>query len=161
GVKAHMRWLVDFCGAAPGRLASPLYIDGYNLEEAVEDITWARERGIFGGVYLPIQRMATTGEGMAGRATHFVGAPLPPYMDPYWEPLWSLCEDLDLPLVLHVGQNVAPDIATAYGTDPNAFWIMSAFDNGYFAKRPFFQMIAGGVFDRHPRLKFCATEIHV
>jgi predicted TIM-barrel fold metal-dependent hydrolase len=160
GAMAHLRWLADYCGAVPGRVAAPVYVDGYNLDEAIADITWARQHGLFGGVMLPVQRQIGA-DGMMGQKVEAVGAILPAYLDQYWEPLWSVCEDLGLPLVLHVGQNVAPDISTAYGTDPNAFWIMSAFDHGYFAKRPFFQMIAGGVFDRHPNLKFCVTEIHV
>jgi predicted TIM-barrel fold metal-dependent hydrolase len=158
GAMAHLRWLADYCGAVPGRLAAPIYVDGRDLDEARADITWARDHGLFGGVFLPVPRLI--GGGMMGRIAHAGGDVLPPYVDSYWEPLWAVCEDLDLPLVLHIGQNVAPDITTAYGTDPNAFWVLSAFDHGYFAKRPFFQMIAAGVFDRHPRLKFCVAEIH-
>jgi predicted TIM-barrel fold metal-dependent hydrolase len=159
GVKAHLRWLADFSKAAPGRFACPVYIDGADLGEAIEDVTWARNQGVFGGVFLPLQR--TRAGGMMSSTRDFSGPVLPAYMDPYWEPLWSLCEDLDLPLVLHVGQNVAPDIATAYGSDPTSFWVMSAFEHSFFAIRPFFQMIAGGVLDRHPRLRYCAAEIHV
>jgi predicted TIM-barrel fold metal-dependent hydrolase len=160
GTMAHLRWLADYSGAVPGRLATPIYVDGRDLDEAIADITWAREHGIFGGVVLPVTWPG--GNAMMGGSTSTQAGPgLPPYLDRYWEPLWSVCEDLELPLVLHVGQNVAPDIATAYGDDTNAHWIMAAFEQSYFAKRPFFQMIAGGVFDRHPRLKFCISEIHV
>jgi predicted TIM-barrel fold metal-dependent hydrolase len=82
-------------------------------------------------------------------------------VDEYWEPLWAACEDLDLPLVVHVGQLTAPDLETAYGDDPATIQMMAAFELGHFAKRPFYQLIAARVFDRHPRLKYCVTEIAV
>jgi predicted TIM-barrel fold metal-dependent hydrolase len=158
GAAAHLRWLADYCGAAPGRLASPIYVDGRDLDEALSDIRWARDHGLFGGVFLPAPRLL--GKGMMSSTGVADGQGLPAYVDPYWEPLWSVCEDLELPLVVHIGQLVPPDMATAFGTEMRSVWMMSAFDLSYFAKRPFFQLIAAGVLDRHPRLKYCVTEIH-
>jgi predicted TIM-barrel fold metal-dependent hydrolase len=159
GAVAHLRWLADYCGAVPGRLAAPIYVDGRDLDEALGDIAWAREHGIFGGVFLPAPRLL--GSGMMSASGVADGEGLPAYVDPYWEPLWSACEDLDLPLVVHIGQLVPPDMASAFGTEMRSVWMMSAFDMSYFAKRPFFQLLAAGVLDRHPRLKYCVTEIHV
>jgi predicted TIM-barrel fold metal-dependent hydrolase len=157
GAVAHLRWLADYCGAVPGRLAAPIYVDGRDLGEALSDIRWARDHGIFGGVFLPAPRLL--GKGMMSSTAVAEGEGLPAYVDPYWEPLWSICEDLELPLVVHIGQLVPPDIATAFGSEMRSVSMMSAFDLGYFAKRPFFQLLAAGVLDRHPRLKYCVTEI--
>ena len=85
---------------------------------------------------------------------------MPPLVDPYWEPLWSACEDLDLPLVIHTGQLSAPDRAS-YGTDPVTAIALGRLEGSYFSRRPFWHLIAAGVFDRHPRLKLCFVEIPV
>src|SRR5262249_54908352 len=112
--EAHMRWLADYCGAVHGRLAAPIEVDGHDLRQAIADMRWARELGLFGGVFLPTP--APVGDPMAGTGQEG-GASLPPYVDRYWEPFWSACADLALPLVIHIGQVLAPDMETAYGAD--------------------------------------------
>jgi predicted TIM-barrel fold metal-dependent hydrolase len=159
GAEAHLRWLADYCGAVPGRLAAPIFVDGRDLDSALRDITWAREHGIFGGVFLPAPRLFGSGNMMSANVQVSEDV-FPSYIDPYWEPLWSVCEDLDSPIVLHIGQLFPADMRYAWGQNIHTINMMSAFELGYFAKRPFFQLIAARVFDRHPRLKYCITEIH-
>ena len=93
GLRAHNRWMADFCAEAPGRRAGMVQIFLNDVDAAVEEIRWGREHGLFGGVLLP-------------------GVPpdvgLPPLIAPVYEPIWTVCEDLGMPLNNHTGL-AAPD----------------------------------------------------
>ena len=93
GLRAHNRWMADFCAEAPGRRAGMAQIFLNDVDAAVAEIRWARDAGLFGGVLLP---------GVAPDAG------LPPLYAPDYEPIWAVCEELDLPLNNHSGQS-APD----------------------------------------------------
>ena len=137
GVRAHNRWLADFCAAAPGRRAGIAQMFLNDVDEAVADVTFAKEHGLHGGVLLP------------GRPDD---SDLPPLWDPVYDPLWSACEDLDVPITHHSGQG-SPN----YGKSASAsvMWIV---ETTWFSHRPLWQLIMGGVFARHPRLRFTLTE---
>ena len=64
-----------------------------DIDDAVDEIRWAREHGLFGGILLP-------------------GVPpdsgLPPLIAPEYEPIWAVCEELDMPINNHTGQ-AGPD----------------------------------------------------
>ena len=87
GVRAHNRWLADFCAASPGRRAGIAQIFLNDVDEAVADVTWAKEHGLMGGVLLP------------GRPDD---SELPPLWDAVYDPLWSACEDLEVPITHHL-----------------------------------------------------------
>src|SRR5262245_66355885 len=53
GLRAHNRWLADFCAAAPGRRAGVAQILLNDVDAAVEEIRWAKEAGLTGGILLP------------------------------------------------------------------------------------------------------------
>src|SRR5437588_5185706 len=52
GIRAHNRWLVDFCNEAPGRRAGQTQIFLNDVDDAVEEIVWGHEHGLR-GVLLP------------------------------------------------------------------------------------------------------------
>ena len=58
----------------------------WDVDAAVSEVEWAHGAGLR-GVNFPAIR---DGE-------------LPPYNRRTWEPLWTVCEDLGMPLVTHVG----------------------------------------------------------
>ena len=53
GLRAHNRWLADFCAAAPGRRAGIAQILLHDVDAAVDEIRWAAGAGLTGGVLLP------------------------------------------------------------------------------------------------------------
>ncbi len=141
-LSAYNRWLAEFCAAAPGRRTGCIPIDLHDMDRAVEEVAWAREHGLHGGIMLPAMSLRSG---------------LPGYADDYYEPLWSACEDHDIVVNLHTG---------ASGTATDAKQLYDAKHGGYlglyevfvFTRRPLWFLIFGGVFDRHPRLKVVVTE---
>jgi predicted TIM-barrel fold metal-dependent hydrolase len=139
---AYNRWLVDFCNAAPGRRAGAIPIDLHDMDRAVQEIEWARNVGLFGGVVLPA--MSTT-SGLRG------------YTDGYYEPFWSACEANDMVVNLHTGASGAPtDARQLYDVEHGG--LLGLYEVFVFTRRPLWFMIFGGVFDRHPDLRVVVTE---
>jgi predicted TIM-barrel fold metal-dependent hydrolase len=139
---AYNRWLADFCAAAPGRRAGVIPIDLHDLDRAIEELAWARDNGVFGGVMLPAMS---------------VRSKLPGYADEYFDPFWSACEDHDIVVNLHTGASgTATDAKYLYGGD-NA-GLLGLYEVFVFTRRPLWFMIFGGVFDRHPNLKIVLAE---
>jgi predicted TIM-barrel fold metal-dependent hydrolase len=138
GLQAHNRWLADFCAAAPGRRAGIAQIMLHDIDAAVDELRWAKENGLTGGVLLP---GAPPGSG------------LPPLFDPdYYEPLWAICEELDLPLNHHSG-SAAP--ATGEGPEDHVILVLEV---TWWAHRAFTHLLVSGAFERHPGLRLVLTE---
>jgi predicted TIM-barrel fold metal-dependent hydrolase len=137
GIRAHNRWLAEWCAQAPERRAGVAQIFLNDVDEAVADVRATKEAGLRGGILLP-------------------GVPddteLLPLYAPEYEPLWTACEELDVPITHHSGSG-SPD----YGKYPVA-GVMWLVETQWFSHRALWHMIMGGVFERHPKLKFVVTE---
>jgi predicted TIM-barrel fold metal-dependent hydrolase len=137
GLHAHNRWLADFCALAPGRRAGVAQIMLHDVERAVEEIRWAKEAGLTGGVLLP-------------------GAPpgsnLEPLWSPVYEPIWSVCEELAMPLNHHSGSGVP------YLGEEDIGNVMFLLEVTWWAHRPLWHLIFSGVLERHPDLQLVFTE---
>ena len=130
-----------------------------DLDETVRELRWIREHG-FVSVALP-------GE-VADPA-------LPPLYDPHYEPFWAACEDLDLRLSIHAGdfrpqglllEFMERVIRTNSGkAEPLMAEVNRADDSplvlDWGPRRAMWQLMLGGVFDRHPSLRLAVTEIRV
>ena len=53
GLQAHNRWLADFCARTPGRRAGIAQILLHDVDASVEEIRWAHDHGLTGGILLP------------------------------------------------------------------------------------------------------------
>ena len=53
GIRAHNRWLVDWCGEFPERRAGIGQIFLNDIDDAIEDVRWIKEHGLRGGILLP------------------------------------------------------------------------------------------------------------
>jgi predicted TIM-barrel fold metal-dependent hydrolase len=138
GLQAHNRWLAEFCAEAPNRRAGIAQIMLHNLDAAVDEIRWAKENGLTGGILLP---GAPPGSG------------LPHLFDPeYYEPLWAVCAELDMPVNHHSG-SAAP--ATGERPEDQVILILEV---TWWAHRAFTHLVVSGAFERHPNLRLVLTE---
>lgn len=128
-------WLSDFVSVAPARHVGVMQIPIWDIDASVREVEWGREQGLK-AVNLPAPR-----------------ADYPVYNLPLYEPLWSACEALQLPLVTHSGGGENP-----LGSETEGGWLLSGAEHLFFARRALWQLISGGVFERHPGLKLVFTE---
>jgi predicted TIM-barrel fold metal-dependent hydrolase len=138
GLQAHNRWLADFCADAPGRRAGVAQILLNDVDDAVAAVEHAHDANLFGGILLP-------------------GVPPNHEITPLWsdiyEPLWTACEERGVVINHHSGGGLPKfDLA-----DPAARAVMLV-EIPIYAHRALWHMIFGGVFERHPDLKFVLTE---
>jgi predicted TIM-barrel fold metal-dependent hydrolase len=137
GLRAHNRWLVDWCGRFPERRAGIAQIFVNDVDAAVDEVKFAAEHGLRGGVLVP---------GIPD------DVPIEPLYSDVYDPLWKTCEDLGVVVNHHSGTGMRD-----YGKHPSATmqWMI---ETGWFAHRPFWQVLMSGVFERFPRLKLVLTE---
>lgn len=137
GVKAHNRWLADFCSKLPGRRAGVAQLLLNDVDEAVREVRWAKEHGLM-GVLLP--------------ADHFhrlVNLYYPEYL-----PFWAACADVGLPVHRH-GVVPAEAASDSVGVGAPAIGLLEAH---YFSTRAVAHLVLSGVFEKFPDLKFVLTE---
>jgi predicted TIM-barrel fold metal-dependent hydrolase len=141
GIRAHNRWLADFCSQAPGRRAGIAQIFLPFIDESVKEIHWAKENGLTGGVLLP---GAPPGSGVA------------PLYAPEYEPIFAVCEELGMPLNHHSG-GATPDFGS-YLPQSLAMYMLEV---TWWSHRALWHLMFSGVFERHPNLQFVLTETGV
>jgi len=137
GIRAHNRWLADFCAELPGRRAGVAQILLDDVDRAINEVGWAREAGLFGGILLPNPAPHST---------------VPPIHAPDYEPLWNICEELGVVVNTHGGGGL-PNL----GPYPSTGMIMFV-EIGWYGLRPLTRLIFSGVMERHPDLTFAFTE---
>jgi predicted TIM-barrel fold metal-dependent hydrolase len=138
GIRAHNRWLVDFCGEFPEQRAGIGQIFLNDIDDAIEDVKWIKEHNLRGGLLLPNIPPDVKW--------------VKPVYDPEYDRLWEVIQDLEVPINVHGGTG-APD----YGNYPFSmlFYINEV---SFYSQRPLVSFILGGIFERFPRLKFVITE---
>jgi predicted TIM-barrel fold metal-dependent hydrolase len=140
GLKAHNRWLVDFCGAAPGRRAGIGQVMLYDVEDAMSEVRAIKESGLTGGVLLPMDSPLSDA--------------LPLYVSDL-DPLWSLCAELAVPVHKHAPAPPQLPHAERGGAGMVA---ISMLENHFYNRRGIAHLIMAGVLERHPELKVVLTE---
>lgn len=138
GIRAHNRWLADFAKQAPGRRAGVAQIFLPDIQGSVEEIRWAKENGLTGGVLVP---GAPPGSGLA------------PLYAPEYEPIWAVCAELEMPINHHSGGGT-PDFGM-YMPQSLAMFMLEV---TWWAHRTLWHLMFSGVFERHPNLQFVLTE---
>ncbi len=138
GLRAHNRWLVDFCAEAPGRRAGLAQILLNDVDEAIADVRWAKAHGL-AGILLP---------GVS---------PDTPWIEPLfsrtYDPLWAECAELGMPLTHHSGGSGIPNYGRHAAT--TAIFVL---ETGFFANRALWHLTMAGVFQRFPALRLVMTE---
>ncbi len=146
GCRAHNRWMAEFVQTAPerriGLACIPLLWD---IDLAVEGITWAKENGL-GGIILPP-----------------MWGSFPGYHDFRYDPVWAACQEMDMPIHFHSGPSPATDYFGAGGLaggdaiPPGAVGAYVT-EVHIWLTRPLTFMLWGGAFERFPKLKVSMTE---
>jgi predicted TIM-barrel fold metal-dependent hydrolase len=142
--RAYNRWLADFCGAAPERLAGLALVSFADVDATVEEIRWAKEAGLRGIVLPEFEEEV-------------------PLFDMRFEPVWRALEELEMPAASHLGnssvtQRIIPIAAMARATNPVCALQMAGPEIIYFCQRVLTHLIWGGVLERHPDLQIVLTE---
>jgi predicted TIM-barrel fold metal-dependent hydrolase len=112
---------------------------------------------------------------------------MPPLSDAYWDPFWATCAANNLTIVIHAGygtmagsafpqlEKIYNDVVNAAGSneidamlqhasavsDESVQFFFDFLNKNLDSRQPMWQMMLGGVFDRHPDLKLELTEIRV
>ncbi len=138
GIRAHNRWLKDFCAEDPDRRAGIGLILPNDLDEAVKDIEFIAQAGLRGGVLLPLIPPDCNW--------------LTPLYDPAWDKLFAAIQDHDLVINQHSGQG-SPDYGRSLVGE--ALWISEV---TFYCQAGYRHLLMSGVFERFPKLKYILTE---
>ncbi|NQX87572.1 MAG: amidohydrolase [Halioglobus sp.] len=138
GIRAHNRWLAEFCAEQRERRAGIGLIHLNNIDDAIEDVQWIARNELRGGVLLPLPSPSET---------H-----LKPLNHPDYDRLWAALQDANLVMNQHSGQG-SPTYEGGQGS--KALWAM---EMSFFIQRGYTHLIMGGVFERFPKLRYILTE---
>ena len=81
GRQMYTRWLADFCSVEPERHVGLAQLPMWDIDEAIKEMTWAREHGLR-GINFPSESGPTESSRSRWGGRFF-------YHDPAWEPFWS------------------------------------------------------------------------
>src|SRR5580658_1431596 len=137
GLRAHNRWLSDWCAELPGRRAGIGQILLNDVDDAVREVHWIADHGLTGGLLLP---------GVPP------GSGIDPLHSPAYDPVWRACEERGVVVSVHGG-----------GGSPNegyfpATLMMFVLEASFYSHRPLWSLIMSGVFDRFPGLRLVVAE---
>lgn len=140
--RAYNRYIVDFCAHDPRRLVPVAHISLIDESGAVDEVVRARDAGCR-AVYLSPDLQARSGRGLN---------------DPAFDRFWSTAADLEMPIGFHVVVRDQPFFsrwspARGEGRELFSFTFL-AID----VMAAFTQMLASGVFERHPGLRCTVLE---
>ncbi len=138
GIRAHNRWLADFCAEDPVRRAGIGLILPNDLDEAIADIEFIAKTGLRGGVLLPLIPPDCTW--------------LRPLYDPAWDNVLAAIQDHDLVINQHSGQG-SPDYGQ--GPVPEALWISEV---TFYCQTGWRHLLMSGAYEKFPKLKYVLTE---
>jgi predicted TIM-barrel fold metal-dependent hydrolase len=159
GTRAYNRWAVDAFGPANDRIlcvGDPA--TQVDLDSVLAELDWIAEHG-FAGAYVP-------------GYFHREDTPLP--HDAFWDPLWARLTQHGLPAVIHAGygqkqceffngvEALRRNMEAEGRNDLLAEIINNAdrfFSKDMRPRQAMWQLMLGGVFDRHPELKLMITEV--
>ena len=139
GLKAHNRWMVDFCAEVPGRRAGI-------AEILLNDVDDAVGRGPLGEGGRPHGRRAAArrASGVHGRHRTALRGEVRADL--------AACAELEMPLNNHGGSGAAP-----FGPEPAARAVALT-EIPFYSHRGMWHLMFAGVFERYPNLKLVLTE---
>ena len=138
GIRAHNRWLADFCARHPERRAGIGQIFLNDVDEALKDLEFIRDNDLRGGVLI---------SAVPPDVDY-----IKPLYDPAYEPIWEFCAEHGIVVNSHGGTG-NPNYGKYSVAD-----LLFITEVSFYSQRPFVQLLLSGVFERHPKLQFTMTE---
>jgi len=133
-------WIADFCKADPVRLKGIAMLNVDDVDEGAKELERCKKMGLV-GAFIPV-------------------TPLPdrPYRDPVYDRFWAAAQEVDMPLLLHIG--------TPRGGVPGCEFTMNIGEltgagrstTDYWVRYSLSAMVFAGVFDKFPKLKVGSVE---
>jgi predicted TIM-barrel fold metal-dependent hydrolase len=134
--RAYNDWISDFCKANPNRLKGVAMVNNFIVADAVRELERAKTCGLAAG-------MISVWPGMEHS-----------YGKPEYEELWTAAESLGMPLCMHMHSNHdAP-----YGVPSGQSTPTHCANVDLWIRMSLGDMIFGGIFERHPKLKVVSAE---
>ena len=137
-------WLAEYCSHAPKRLYGTSMIH-------LRDVAWACAE---------LDRTAK--KGLKSVIINCDARPgWPPFQNPVYDPFWARCQELDMPVTLHIITGNERDLFTLHGAERidvprRGIGVFS--EAGPVLANEF---IFGGILDRFPKLKLVCSEFEV
>lgn len=136
-------WMIEFCEEAPDRLWGQAHIGLWDIDYAVKELERARRAGL---------KAATT----------WIAPPDGiPWTGDHYERFWSACEDLQMPVTMHINVGFGVYAETTPQTRARGA-VQAVARMAYVHKMVAMQCLAeltlSGAFERHPRLKLLLAE---
>jgi predicted TIM-barrel fold metal-dependent hydrolase len=137
---AYNNWIADFCHAAPSRLKGIGMLNVDDIDAACQELERCVELGLV-GAFLPVY-------------------PLPdrPYRHPIYDRLWWTAQDLEMPLLLHIGTPRGGIPGCEFTMDINELTAAGLVNSDYWIRYSLTAMIFAGVFERYPRVRVGSVE---
>jgi len=133
-------WLAEFCAVDRRRLIGLALIACWDAERATAELERGRDMGLAGGIIWTAPPLSDS------------------FFDPRYEPLWTAAERLSMPLAIHTlgGQRASREVAGLGRTVASSFHV--AIDYRQELQRSLCELVAAGVFARHPDLQVVGAE---
>jgi predicted TIM-barrel fold metal-dependent hydrolase len=133
-------WLSEFCAVDHDRLVGLALIPTFDIGRAVAELRRARAAGLKGAIIWTAPPLGDT------------------FFDPRYEPLWSAAAELSMPISLHIlaGRRGSRQLADFNKDVQGSFYF--GFETRNELQRSVCELIAAGVFERHPDLRVVAAE---
>jgi predicted TIM-barrel fold metal-dependent hydrolase len=132
-MRAYNDFAHEYASYSPKRLLPVASLSMTTVEDAIEEAERCARLG-FKGVFISNDP-----------------APERRYDNPMWEPFWTACEEMDLPINIHI-------LTGQRGTGLSERIIADYMKLHTFAVTSILDMITSGVFERHPKLKVISVE---
>ncbi len=138
--RVYNDWLSEFCAVDRDRLRGLALIPTFDMGRAVTELRRGHGAGLRGAIIWTAPPEGDT------------------FFDPRYEPLWSAAAELSMPISLHIlaGRKGSQKLAD-YNKDVEGTFYFG-FETRQELQRSVCELIAAGVFERHPDLRVVAAE---
>jgi predicted TIM-barrel fold metal-dependent hydrolase len=134
-------WLAEFCAVDPERLLGLAMIPTWDVDQGVRELERARAAGLRGGI------IWTSPPELRSHS----------YFTDRYERLWAVAASLQMPLSIHILAGHRSKGIEGFGdTVESTFYF--GFESRDEVQRTVCELIAAGVFERHPDLHVVAAE---